>query len=186
MVPGRVLPARGAGGYGLLHQSRLIEQQLSSVPDLKRRYETLAEHVDLRAEVTLRVGFLDSITMNWPGALDSLGRVPQLTDDPYLLYLSQYLIGSTHQRMRDANGAITAFERALTIVPNARSGATSLAALLLLSDRAADRERASALLAMAYSDQAPEDPWRLYGRGDARLWSAHAAVLRKALQSPRQ
>jgi tetratricopeptide (TPR) repeat protein len=182
VVSDRSMPARGSGRSGLRNQAPLVLHRLGSVPELKRRYEEFSSIAGLRAEAVLHIGFLDSVAMNWQHALESLHRVATLTDDSDLLYLSQYLIGSTLLKMGDQVGAASAFERALLIVPNARSAATSLAAILLLSDRAADRDRAYALLQAAHSDAAPEDPWRLYGHGDARLWSTYAAALREALR----
>jgi hypothetical protein len=78
--------------------------------------------------------------------------------------------------------AVDALEHAAALAPNARAAATHLAAELLLSDRASDRDRAYPLLQAAYSDTAPDDPWRLYLRGDARLWATHMARLRQALK----
>jgi tetratricopeptide (TPR) repeat protein len=157
-------------------------REVARLPELKQAYEALARHDNLGPEIALHVGYLESAAMNWTSALDHLRRVPQLTSESYLRYLSQYFIGRTFQDMGDRAGALDAFERAARIVPNARSAATHLSAELLLTDRAADRDRAYALLRAAYSDLAPPDPWHLFGRGDARLWSVYMAQLRQALR----
>ena len=152
------------------------------LPEVTQAYEALRDRPDLQAETELHVGCLQSAAMQWTSALDHLRRVPTLTTENYLRYLSQYFIGRTLHNMGDRDGATSAFEQATRIVPKARSAATLLAAELLLSDRAVDRDRAYPLLRDAYSDLAPDDPWRLYPRGDARLWPTYMAQLRQALK----
>ena len=100
----------------------------------------------------------------------------------YLRYLSQYFIGDTLQAMGDHAGALDAFERAAQMMPRVRSAATQVAAELLLVGRVADRDRAYELLQAAYAADAPDDPWRLYSHGDARLWPTYMAQLRQALR----
>lgn len=158
-------------------------QRLGQLPDTARAYQALAGDESLRAEVELRVGYLEFRQAHWVTALDHLGRVPALSGETYLRYLSQYVAARVFQEAGDAPHAIEAFERALAIVPRARSAATQLAALLFLSDRPEDRDRAYPLLQAAYVEAgAPEDPWRLYFRGDARLWPLYMAHLRDALK----
>ena len=155
---------------------------LATIPDVVREYQALAVHEGLRAEIELHVGGLESRAMRGPKALDHLRRVPALTEEPYLLYLSQLLIGRTLHNMGDTAGAVSALERAVAIVPNARAAVTWLAAELLMSQNATDRDRAYPLLAGAYLAGTSVDPWRLYLHGDARLWPTYMAQLRKALQ----
>lgn len=176
-----VRPARG-GRSGLLDQPATSLARFRRLPEVIAAYKELAVHAELRAEVALQVGFLESLAQNWTTALGHLRRVPELTDEAYLKYLSHYLIGNVLRYSGDPDGAVEAFERALEIVPDARSAATQLAAELILSDRLGARERAFGLLQAAYSDGAPEDPWRLIRHGDARLWASYMARLREALQ----
>jgi tetratricopeptide (TPR) repeat protein len=156
--------------------------RLAQVPDVKKDFEALGQSEAIGADVELYVGYLESVAMNWLSALDHLRRVPALTREPYLLYLSHYFTGRTHQHMNERLAAMDAFERAVQVVPNGRSAATQLAVELLLSGRASDRDRAYALLEGAHSEFAPDDPWRLFFRGDARLWPSYMAQLRQALR----
>jgi tetratricopeptide (TPR) repeat protein len=163
-------------------QAVVTLQSLAGISEVVRTFQAIGNDVGLRAEIELHVGYLENATMHWPSALDHLRRVVSLTDDAYLVYLSHYFTGRTLHNMGDPAAAVGAFERALAIVPNARSAATNLAAELLVSENAADRDRAYPLLQAAYSDPAPNDPWRLYACGDARLWPVYMTQLREALK----
>jgi tetratricopeptide (TPR) repeat protein len=163
-------------------QANRVRIEMARVPELKQAYEALGVHESLRAEIALHVGYLESVAMNHGAALDRLRRVSELTSDTYVRFLADYFIGRTYQNMGDRNGAREAFDRAASIVPNARSAATHLAAELLLTDRLADRERAYTLLQGTYSDRSPQDPLQFFGRGDARLWPVYMAHLRRALR----
>jgi hypothetical protein len=44
-----------------------------------------------------------------------------------------------------------------------------------------DWNRAEAALRSANAPGAPDDPWRLYHHGDARLWPKYMSALREAL-----
>jgi hypothetical protein len=165
-----------------LADAREVLRQFVGLSEIRRAYDALAEVASLRAEVHLRVGWLESAALNWTAALDHFGRVPVFTDEVYLEYLSHYFSGLVFQRVGNRAEALAAFDRAAELMPNARSAATSLAAELLLSDRAGDRDRGYVVLQAAYSPGAPDDPWRLYFCGDARLWPAYMARLRQALQ----
>lgn len=155
---------------------------LAGISETIREFQALATHEAMRAEIELHVGGLESRAMRWSTALDHLRRVPDLTNEPYLLHLSQLLIGRTLHNMGDNAGAAAAFERAVRIVPNARAATTWLAAELLMSENSTDRDRAYPLLQGAYSGEGSDDPWRLYLHGDARLWSSYMAQLRQALR----
>lgn len=165
---------------GLKLQATQALSTISRIPDFVVEYRALQVHVSLRAEVELRVGCLESIQGNVSQALDSLGRVPTLTNEVFLKYLSAYLMGRTYQNLGNSHAAIASFEQAANLVPNARAAATQLAAELFLSDRFVDRERAFLLLQASYGDSAVDDPWRSYEHGDARLWPLYMAQLRQA------
>jgi hypothetical protein len=159
-----------------------IAWRLQQVPNIESAYRALETIPSVRGEALLHLGFAEAIDGNLTAALLHLRAVPALTDEAYLRYLSQYLIGRTLQNVGDHAGAVEAFESALAIVPNARSSATQLASELLVAERSADRDRAYGLLRGAYSNSAPDDPWRWYFHGDARLWPTYMAYLRSALQ----
>jgi hypothetical protein len=151
-------------------------------PALQREYETLSVDPALRGEIELYVGFLDIVTARWSSGLQHLLRVPDFTQETFLNYLSHYLTGLACLYSGDRTGAISGFRRALSLVPNARSASTQLAVEFLQSADPSEHRQAYALLLAAYGDGAPDDPWRLFGHGDARLWETHMASLRAALR----
>jgi hypothetical protein len=163
-------------------QADRVRVEVARVPELKQAFELLSVYESLRAEIALHIGYLESVAMNYGAALDHLRRVPELTSDTYLRFLSEYFIGRTYQNLGDRQQAREAFGRAASIVPHARSAATQLAAELLLADSVADRDRAYGLLQETYSDRSPQDPLQFFGRGDARLWPVYLAQLRRALR----
>jgi len=155
---------------------------LAEIPDVISQFQALAGYESLRAEIDLHVGGLESRLMRTSSALERLRRVRTQTTEPFLLYLSEFLIGRTLHNIGDHAAAAVAFERAVAIVPNSRSATTWLAAELLMSDNPTERDRAYPLLRGAYHREPTPDPWRLYLRGDARLWTTYMAQLRNALQ----
>ncbi len=80
------------------------------VQEVQQDFEALGRIDAIRADVELSLGYLESVSMNWLTALDHLRRVPTLTSEPHLLYLSQYFIGRTHQHMNERLSAMDAFE----------------------------------------------------------------------------
>lgn len=146
------------------------------------RFLALESHAVLRAEIALRVGRLELLRGRTAAARDRFRRVPELTDDPFLRYLSHYFAAGTWEVEGVAERAVGALEEAIRIVPNARSSATRMAALLMQSDQQADRVRAYEVLQAAYGRSSLDDPWRLYSQGEARSWPEYVARLRAALQ----
>ncbi len=118
------------------NQARAILGVESRAPEVEQAYLELSTEPTLRPEIELHVGFLEGVRTNWAKALEHLSRVTTTTNEAYLRYLSAYLIGRTYQNTGDHTLAVTAFERAADIVPNARSAATQLAAELLGRDGA--------------------------------------------------
>jgi tetratricopeptide (TPR) repeat protein len=162
--------------------ARQMLSQYGKIPEIVGTWEALGVHPSLRAEIELHAGYWEAAAMRWPQALARLRRVPALTDDVFLRFLSHYFQGQVLHDMGDRLGAVDALSEAQRIFPNAESAATLLAAELLLSDRGGDRDQVYPLLSAAYSGDAPTDPWRLFRHGDARLWSVYMAALREALR----
>jgi hypothetical protein len=156
--------------------------QFERIPEIEDQYETLNRFESLRAEIELRIGYLEFRLGSWTGALDHLSRATSLTTDTYLLYLAQFITGRTYQRADNPPASLAAFARAAAIIPDARAATIEWAAELYVSELAANRNRAAETARIAYSDGAADDPWRLYFQGDARLWSAYMAQLRSALR----
>ena len=79
----------------------------------------------------------------------------------------------------DTEAAINEYRSALDVTPHARSATTLLAALYLMNGRAADAE--SATHDFLSANPPPDDPWRMYPRGDFRSYLSlldqiHAAI----------
>ncbi len=157
-------------------------RKYARLPAVIEAYAQLESVDGLRGEVALRLGFLEGARFEWSNALGHLRQVPVLTDDPYLLYLGRYFSGRILETLGERTAAIGAFEEALRILPGTRSASTHLAAELMMSEHLGDRERAYVVLQNAFSKAATDDPWRLYWRGDARLWPVYIRELREALR----
>jgi len=154
----------------------------TEIPQAIEATLALSAQPTLRADIALRVGYLEAGQSNWPGALKALARVESLTDEIDLRYLAHYFTGRIYQTLENHASAAESFENALKLIPRARSASTLLAVELLLSDSAEHRARADELLRAAHSDLAPDDPWTFFLKGLARLWSSHMSQLREALR----
>ena len=158
-------------------------ERIATLPEVGNGYAALASHESIRAEVELRFGYLAARVFNTDVAVDHLGRVPALTTDTFLIYLSHYIRGWSLAQAGRRSEAISAYRHALAAVPNVRSAATLLAAQLFQSDESKDRSDAFAVLDAANRADPPvSDPWTQFGRGDARLWPALIVQLRTALR----
>ena len=140
-----------------------------------------ADNPIVRAEADVHIGYLAIRAGRSDAALGPLAAAAQLSPDPFVRYLAEYLSGRALEAIGHPAEAVAAYRRALA-VRNARSAAVLLAAHLLVSDDAADRQEAHRLLQTTLSD-APQivDPWDRYWDGDARLWSAYVSQLREVL-----
>jgi tetratricopeptide (TPR) repeat protein len=154
---------------------------IDTLSQLARDYAALANDVAVRAEATLRRGYLLVRMCEWSDALDVLERVRASTSDPFLLYLTQLFTGRAFELSGQRESAIAAYEAALLIRPHAWSASLLLATQAFLSDRPDDRARAYALGLDVGAGPAPDDPWWMYHLGDARLWPGFMADLRTAL-----
>ncbi len=157
-------------------------RQVGRVPQVEAEYRALNGVPDLQAEVELHLGDLAAVSSRWEDALSQLHLAGEQASEAYMRYLAVYLTGRIYQNMNNRSAALDAFERAQSIVPNARSGATQLAVELLLTPDPSFRARAYALLQAANAGDGPDDPWRLFRHGDARLWPVYMARLREALR----
>jgi tetratricopeptide (TPR) repeat protein len=156
--------------------------RLSAVSEIERSYREIARLDDVRAEATLRLGYLRLRTQDWEGGLENLRDVSRLTTDPFLLYLTDLFAGWAFEQSQRADDAMVAYEDALKMRPRAWSASRLLAVQLFLRDGPGDRDRASGLVQEAGLGPAPDDPWTLYRLGDARLWDAEMVELRETLK----
>jgi tetratricopeptide (TPR) repeat protein len=156
--------------------------ELSNLSRVQTGFQALIRFPELRGEIELHLGYLDAEGMQWTSALAHFAQVRNLTEEPYLRYLADYLTGRTLQATGELKSAREAFERAREILPHARSASTQLAVELLTTDSASDANRAYSLLRFAYAAPPPADPWELFDHGDARLWPVHMTRLQEALK----
>jgi hypothetical protein len=203
LVPSYVALARRQAGQTVLDQTALppgsrditetwngfakarweeILREVGRAPQVEAEYRALDGVPDLQAEVELHLGYLGAVSSRWEDALSHLHFASEHSGEAYVRYLAVYLTGRIHQNMNNRSAALDAFEQAQSIVPNARSGASQLAVELLLTPDPSQQARAYALLQAANAGNGPDDPWRLFRHGDARLWPVYMAGLRATLR----
>lgn len=141
--------------------------------------EDLSNAVAIRAEAILRLGYLHLRLRRAEIALEQFEEVPTLTEEPFLLYLANFLAGVAHEEQADHGSAVTSYRAALHAVPRAQSASFALASLLFIGE---GRDEAWRLVQAAVSPPVAEDPWRLYQSGGFRLWAERLSALRKAIR----
>jgi tetratricopeptide (TPR) repeat protein len=142
-------------------------------------FEKAMRHAEVRAEASLRLGYLWQRLGRLHESLERLRDVEALTDDPYLRYLAFLILGRTLDAMNRHDDAAAAYGRAVSAMPGAQSAGLAYAAALLRTGRTAEAERAARTVVTAPS---VDDPWMSYGQGDARLWPSLRDRLREALR----
>ena len=142
------------------------------------RWRKLQGNPQIGAEVDLRLGYAQMRLGRRSQALASFRRVEASTD-PDLRYLARLFAGWTQEEAGSGESAIAAYRGALAILPMAQSAALPLAARLHLSGQ---REESARLIEQLAVAPAARDPWRLFGRGDYRLWPDFVAELRASLR----
>ena len=139
-------------------------------------------HPEVRAEANAHIGYL-AIRAGRPDAALAPLATAATSEDPYVRYLAEHLTGRALEALGRRSEAIAAYRRALAIAPHAPATATLLASQLFLSDDVVEREEANAVLrASMLVRPRPDDPWKFYWHGDARLWSTYMGRLRRALR----
>jgi tetratricopeptide (TPR) repeat protein len=157
-------------------------KRISMLPDIERQYSALLERPELRAEVMLRLGYLELRVQDWGAGQQKVQSVANLTGDAFLLYFSHLFSAWGFEQQKQTEEAIGAYGRALTLSPRAWSASVLLSVQLFLRNASGDRERAASILRDAERADPRRDPWTLYRRGDARLWESEMAHLREALR----
>jgi len=137
---------------------------------------------EVRAEANLHIGYL-AIRAGRPDAALTPLTTAATSEDPHVRYLSAYFTGRALTALGRRADALASYRQALTVVPNAPSAATLLAALLVQSDDGDERLEAANTLRSAHTaSPPPDDPWDWYWYGDARLWPVYMGRLRDALR----
>ena len=142
------------------------------------RWRTLQGNPQIGAEADLRLGYVEMRLGRRTQALASFRRVETSTD-PDLRYLARLFAGWTQDEVDAGESAIAAYRAALAVLPMTPSAAVPLAARLHLSGQ---RDEAARLVEHLADGRAIRDPWRLFGRGDYRLWPALLTRLRASLR----
>jgi hypothetical protein len=96
------------------------------------------------------------------------------SSDPYIRYLASVMLGFVHESSGRADRAIRYYTDAVAVMP---ATAASLALASALFRQGKDVEAAQ-VLARWDEDGRPEDPWRLYGNRDFRLFPRFRDELR--------
>ena len=176
-------PEDGGQVWGLHNSAAANLAAFARLPEAAGEFAQLArDYPSVRGEADLHIGYLEIRAARPDAALTPLATAVT-SDDSYVQYLAEFFSGRAFEALGQRNDAVAHYRRALTIVPNAPSAATLLVAQLALSESAADRLEANAiLLASVKASPRPVDPWDLYWQGDARLWPVYIDQLRAALR----
>jgi tetratricopeptide (TPR) repeat protein len=157
----------------------LSDDQRALLERARLAFEQLRSQKAVQAEASLRLGFTLLRLGRTAEGRDRLREVDTATDDAWVRYLARMFRGWIHASEGRPDEAVTAYQSALALVPNAPSAAALLTATLLTSDRLADAETfATATLAAGSG----EDPWRGYTQGEARRFPALMAQLRREVR----
>jgi len=143
--------------------------------------QPLMANPEVGGEARVRAGFIELRLGHTDRALPILREAANMATEPYIKYLAHLYTGWTLAHTGKNDDAIAEYRAALAIVPHARSAATLLTALLVMSDKIADAE---ALVDREIAVQAADnnDPWRTDLLGDYRNYSALIARLREAIK----
>jgi tetratricopeptide (TPR) repeat protein len=139
----------------------------------------LVDAPDIGAEVRVRRGILFFHRADLTGALRDLRQAATDADDPVVRYMAHFYAGLTLDNLNQRSAAIDEFSAAVTLIPNARSGALALASDLFLLDR---HDEAASIVEATLTAPASNDPWRTFTLGDYRFWPGYLARLREAVR----
>ena len=150
--------------------------------DVVRAYEkALASHdAAVAGEADLHLAYYDLIADRSDSALARLAHVQAATTDPQLLYLVHLFRGWTLSRTNRESDTTAEYRRAVDAVPAAGTAALWLATRLLAEGH---RDEADAVTERSLTGSGSiDDPWRLFGYGDFRLFRSLMLQLREAIK----
>lgn len=150
-----------------------------TVNGLERDFGELLDQPDVAGEAALHIAYLRVLRRDWRDALAHLDRVSELTSDPSLLAVADYLRGWVYERLSRPDEAIVAYRRAHAFAPRSPNLAVLLAAQLFQTDA---RSEAYAILDAAVQPPGASDLLRVFLDGDARLAGGYVAAIREALR----
>lgn len=154
--------------------------EIRALEDAARTAETLLSVEELRAESSVRLGYLSLRLGRTDEALGHLDRLATMPATPTWRYLGHLYTGLTLARLNRVDEAAAAYRAALAVVPRARSATTLLTGLLLTNGRLTEaEEEAGAFLG---TPEAGNDPWRSYLLGDFPQLPSLLIRLREAIR----
>ena len=164
---------------GLKHEA-LPSTVTRKIPEAVRAFDALKTDATLAAEADLRSGYLELRREHWPDALIRLTAAQEAATEPLLRAAANYFIGWIHEELKQPSEAIAAYRRAHQIVPEMRTVATRLSALLYFQH---EREEAYAILDRALNARpAPRELLVTIERGDARFMQEWLRQIREAVR----
>lgn len=145
---------------------------------LEAGYRSLLSDPVVGPEAHLRMGDVELRLGRIDGAVGEF-RIAEHAPDPFVSYVAKLFRGWAAAHAGDTDAAIKQYRSALDVTPHARSATTLLATLYLMNGRADDAE--SVAHDFLSATPPPDDPWRMYPRGDFRSYlplldQLHAAI----------
>ena len=171
---------------GLIYVAAAKSDTLWELADILRgerpvppAYARLAGAPSIQAELHVRLGNTYLRLARADLALPPLEQALTQTQEPFLLYLANYLRGRAFEMLQRTADAETAYRDALVAMPRAQSASISLAALLFADGR---RKEAATYAAESVRGELPLDPWRMYQAGSGRHWPSLIRLLRQEIR----
>jgi tetratricopeptide (TPR) repeat protein len=160
-------------------QQTLQRRREESKPAIKALTELL-ETPAVAAEAHLFLGHRAFVLREIADAIRHYGEAHQKSSDPYVRYLADFLAGRLFDAGAKPLDAQLHYRRALQTLPNTQSATLALAVLRQIGGAP---DEAYALVDSAFAaEPRPPDPWRLFYRGDYRMWPAVMQRLRAGLR----
>lgn len=148
--------------------------------DAARRYREAASEPSTKAEVHVRWARVELARDRPLDALAVLDGMGAEVEERAVAYLASLFRGQALERLNRPDEASAEYERALTLVPNAQSAMTSLAALHVRRGRPAEAE--VAVNQMLARTTLPLDPWWVYWPADYRHITTLLPAVRGAIK----
>jgi tetratricopeptide (TPR) repeat protein len=139
----------------------------------------------VRAEATLRLAAMLAFegehaqalhVVADPTVLNLFATVETLTSESRLIYLSRFLRGHYLQARGELEGAASAYQSALDVIPDAPSARLALGTVLYAGGLDPDYDGMFPVVTAATPTAL--DPWATFRYGDYRLWASRLQALR--------
>jgi hypothetical protein len=157
-----------------------LEGAIQLPPSVIRAYEDAMRAPETRAEAATRLAFLRCASGRADLAIDLATQGATLTTEPDIRSLAHLIHGWALTRLSRPAEALAEFRAAHESLPASQSAALWFARSLFLAGQRAEAE--SLVDETTRTGLEELDPFKLYPRGDFRLWPALIAELRRAIQ----